>query len=53
VSLGRKEALGFFNLTRFLQLRFSGWAARTMKNQIAHRYLWSIGGPGLVLRKFR
>lgn len=53
VSLGRKEALGVLNLTRFLQLRFSGWAARMLKNQIAHRYLWSIGGPGLVLRKIR
>lgn len=53
LSLGRKDALGVLNLTRFIQLRFSGWAARTLKGLIANRYLWDLGGHRLVLSKLK
>jgi len=41
------------NLTKYLQLRFYGWVARTLKNLIARRYLWSIGGHNLMAQKMR
>jgi NADH dehydrogenase len=49
LSVGCQDALGVLNFTRYFQLRFYGWVARTLKNLIARRYLWSIGGPGLAL----
>lgn len=53
LTVGCEDALGVVNLTRFLQLRFSGRIARALKNLIARRYLLSIGGPRLVWRKLR
>ncbi len=47
VSLGRKYALGFVS-----GHQFSGRLAGMLKDVIAYRYLWSIGGPVLTIRKF-
>jgi len=47
LSLGRKDALGVI-----AKRHLSGWVARTLKDLIAYRYLFGIGGPLLVLRKF-
>lgn len=52
VSVGCRDALGVLNVAGW-QLRFSGRRAKTLKNLIAHRYLWDIGGPRLVWRKLR
>lgn len=47
LSLGRNEALGVVG-----GVRVSGWVARAIKDLNAYRYVWSIGGPGLALRKW-
>ena len=47
LSLGRRDALGTIQNRHC----FSGWVARTLKNGIAYRYLWSIGGTRLIGRK--
>lgn len=49
LSLGRREALGVVGN----RWRLRGWAARTVKDLIAYRYVWHIGGPGLVAAKLR
>lgn len=49
LSLGHREALGVVEN----RWRLRGWAARTVKDLIAYRYVWHIGGPGLVAQKLR
>lgn len=48
LSLGRRDALGVIQN----KIHLSGWAARTVKNAIAYRYLALLGGPRLVWNKW-
>ncbi len=46
ISLGRNEAIAAFG-----PVVFDGYQARVLKEAIALRYYYRIGGPGLALRK--
>jgi len=50
LSVGRKAGLGVLYVGKH-KFRFTGYIARLLKKGAGYRYLWSIGGVRLVVKK--